>query len=149
MDGAAGNVIFRPHQSEDMPFLMDSWGSSYYKGVPHFKKLTSEEFHSYHRPIRERFFSKPNTCVIVACPDNDHWFILGWIAVESTPSGLILQYIYVRATAKREGMAKDLLARVLPSRPVFYTHLTDHAEEIIDSDRSKRFGQFFHIPHLI
>lgn len=150
MDEAAGSVIFRPYKDEDLPFLMDSWGSSYFKGVRSHKKLSSEEFHSFHRPLRERFFSKPNTCVIVACSAADEWFIVGWIAVESIPSGLILHYLYVRATGKKENIAAELIARGLPNRPVFYTHLTEVAAKILaQHQHSPKLSQFFHLPHLV
>lgn len=134
-----------------MNFLMDSWGSSYFKGVRAHRRLTSEEFHAFHRPIRERFFAKPNACVIVACSPADEWFILGWIAVERISSGLILHYIYVRATGKKLGIASELVARALPSRPVFYAHLTERAAKVIaKAERtSTRLDQFIHIPNLV
>src|SRR5271165_2892481 len=149
MDDTAGSVIFRPHTSEDLSFLMDSWGRSYYKGCRAHKLLSPDSFHSFHRPIRERFFSKPNTCVIVASEcDNGKWLILGWAAVEQIPAGLILQYIYVRETFKHEGIAEQLLKRSLPSAPVFYTHLTDRAARIL-AKKQDRFRGFQYMPHLV
>lgn len=147
MDEAAGGVTFRAHRSEDLNFLMDSWGSSYKAGSRAHKRLTAEEFHAFHRPIRERFFSRSTACVIVACMPDDEWYIMGWIAVEKIASGMVLQYLYTRATAKREGIASDLIARALHSRPVFYTHLTEQAAKIIDRD--PRLDGFIHIPHLV
>lgn len=145
---AVGSVIFRPHTSEDMNFLHDSWGSSFYKGCKSHKLLSPDEFHSFHRPIRERFFSKSNTCVIVAAPDNNPWQILGWIAVEQIPSGLILQYLYMKSALKGEGLSKELIKRALPSSPVFYTHLTDRASRILAS-KYDQFQGFHYIPTLI
>ena len=151
MDETAGGVTFRAYRPEDIPFLMDSWGSSYRKSSHTNRQVSVEDFHAFHRPIRERFFSKPNTAVIVACSSDDEWYIMGWIAVESIPSGLILHYIYVRATAKGEGLSSQLAGRALPSRPVFYSHLTDHAMEIMRAVQSRghRLDQFYHCPHLV
>jgi hypothetical protein len=147
---AAGSIVFRPFQKDDLAFVLDSWGKSFYSGCKSHKSLSPEEFHSFHRPIRERFFSKPNTCVIVAAePHNDQWLIMGWIAVENIPSGLILQYIYVRKTFKKEfKIAEQLIKRALPTSPVFYTHLTDRAARIIGS-KPEKFQGFQYLPSLV
>lgn len=144
----AGGFTFRPHSGEDMPFLHDSWGSSYFKGTNAHKHLSPEEFHSFHRPLRERFFSKPNTCVIVCTPSDDPWLILGWIAVEKIATGLILQYIYVKGAFKTQGIAEQLIKRAIPTAPVFFTHLTERAARIM-SKKQEQLGGWKHFPHLV
>lgn len=144
----AGSLTFRAQTSDDLSFIMDSWASSYFKGSGAHKYLTSDEFHAFHRPIRERFFSKPNTAVIVCTTDDDPWLILGWIAVEQIPSGLICQYIYVKSAFKLQGIAEQLIKRAIPSAPVFYTHLTERAARIM-SKKHDNFGAWKHIPHLV
>lgn len=148
MDGVADSFIFRPHSDADLAFLLDSWGSSAFRGSNAHKHLTSDEFHSFHRPIRERFFAKPNTTVIVCSPSDDPWLILGWIGVENIPSGLILQYIYVKSAFKTQGIAAQLIKRAIPSGPVFYTHLTDRASRIMAKKQEQLIG-WKHIPHLV
>jgi RimJ/RimL family protein N-acetyltransferase len=141
-------LIFRPHTQEDIPFLHHSWATSYFKGSGASKWLTPKEFHAFHRPIRERFFSKPTGTVIVCSPPDDHWHIIGWIGVEKIHSALILQYLYVKESFKGRGIAKELVRRALPTSPVLYTHLTDRASKIM----SKKFIQlsdFKHVPHLV
>lgn len=154
MDGAADPIIFRPRTSEDLAFLLDSWGRSYYGGSHAHKSLSPEEFHAFHRPIRERFFSKPNTAVIVAASSTDPWHILGWIAVEQIPSGLVLQYLYVKSALKSERkgdgphLATQLVKRAIPTSPVYFTHLTDRAARIM-SKKQDQFTGWIHIPHLV
>lgn len=145
---AAGRLIFRPHTPEDLAFLLDSWGSSYYRGTNAYKHISPDEFHAYHRPIRERFLARPQAAIIVCSPDNDEWHILGWIAVEKTASGIILQYLYVKEAFKGQGIAKQLIKRAIPTSPVFFTHLTDRAARIM-SKKQDQFGGFIHIPTLV
>jgi RimJ/RimL family protein N-acetyltransferase len=147
MDGLAG-LIFRPHTSEDLAFLLDSWANSYYQGSNARKIISPEEFHSYHRPIRERFFQKTNTTCIVCSPDDEPNQILGWIGVEQIPSGLILQYIYVKSAFKGQGLAKQLIKHAIVTQPVLYTHLTDRAAQIM-SKKYDHFRGWKMIPHLV
>lgn len=148
MDGEADTITFRPQTTEDLPFIHNSWGESIYRGSPAYRALTPAEFHSFHRPTRERFFAKPNTAVIVAVNPNDHWQILGWIAVEKIPSGIILQYVYVKSIYKRRGLAKELVKRAIPGPPVFYTHFTDRASKIIGHKADQLRGWRF-VPYLV
>jgi len=148
MDGEADPIIFRAYNGDDLPFLHDSWGSSYYKGSSAHKLLPPSEFHQFHRPIRERFFAKPNTCVIICADAKDPWHIIAWIAIEQIPSGLILQYLYVKSAYKGQGIAKQLIKRALPTQPVFYTHLTDRAARIM-SKKHEQFLSFKMVPHLV
>lgn len=141
-------LTFRAYTDDDVPFLHNSWGSSYYKGSSAHLVLTPEEFHSYHRPIRERFFSKPNATVIVAANPEDSWEIAAWIAVERCPSALILQYLYVKSAFKGHGLASQLIKRALPSTPILYTHMTERASRIMAKNYSKYRGMR-HVPHLV
>lgn len=148
MGEAAGSLTFRPYTRDDLAFLHDSWGSSYYDGSRAKKSLTPEEFHRFHRPIRERFFESPDAAVIVCSPDEDGWLIIGWIAVQRLPSGIILQYLYVKSAFKTQGIADQLIKRAIPTAPVFYTHITDRASKIM-SKKQDQFSQWRYIPHLV
>lgn len=128
--------------------MLDSWGRSYYSGTRSHKLLSPDEFHAFHRPIRERFFSKPNTACIIAAESGDPWHILGWIAVEKIPTGMILHYLYVKSDFKGHHIGRDLLDRALPTSPVFFTHLTDRATRIM-SKKHEQFQAFRYIPHLV
>lgn len=110
--------------------------------------MSPEEFHAFHRPLRDRFFAKPNTTVIVCSAANDPWHIVGWIAVEVLPRAFVLQYIYVKSAFKGEGIARDLIKRAIPSSPVFYTHITERAARIMAA-KTKDLSGFRHIPHLV
>lgn len=141
-------LTFRPHNEDDFAFLHSSWAESYYAGSQAKQTLSPEEFHSFHRPIRERFFQKPTATVIVCSPEDDPWLITGWIGVEVIPSAIIIQYLYVKDAFKRRGIATDLIKRAVPSRPVIFTHLTERAARILAKNQ-QLFHDFRHIPHLV
>lgn len=147
VDAEAEAFTFRPYTQDDIPFIGSSWASSYHRGNIAHKRLTPEDFHAFHRPIRERFFGRPSTAVIVCTPSDDPWLILGWVAVEQVSTGLILQYLYVKAAFKGQGIAAELIRRAIPRTPVFFTHLTDRAEKIM-SKKPERFLGYQFTPHL-
>lgn len=142
------DITFRAANPDDLAFVRNSWGSSYFKGTRANKILSPDTFHAYHRPIRERFLSKPNTTVIVCASAEDPWIIAGWIAVEAIPEALILQYIYVKEAFQRRGIAKQLIKRALPTIPILYTHLTEKAGKII-ARKHEHMAGFRHVPHLV
>lgn len=147
-DGEAGTIVFRGYSPEDVPFLHSSWAESYLSGVSAHRGISPDVFHSFHRPIRERFFSKPNATCIICSPDDDPWLIMGWIAVEALPTGLILHYLYVKDAFKRQGIATALIKRALPLSPVYYTHLTERAARIM-ARKQERLAAFKYVPHLV
>lgn len=140
---------FRPYRETDVNFILNSWGSSYYKGANYHYALNPDEFHHFHRPIRERLLYSPNIAIIVCCAADAEDLILGWVLVEkSKPRGLIVHYIYVKEAFKGHGIAKELIERALPDRPVFMTHMTDKARKLMRFDFDK-YKEFFYTPHLI
>lgn len=142
-------LTFRSFNADDINFIQSSWGSSYYKGNYGNRSLSPEDFHAYHRPIRERFlYARPNATIIVCSSPEDPGLIIGWIAVERCPSALILQYLYVKSAFKGEGIGALLIKRALPGSPVLYTHMTDQASRIM-AKKYDAFKQFRYVPHLV
>lgn len=160
---AENPYTFRPYVPDDLNFIQSSWGHSYYKGANFDRILAPKPFHDHHRPIRERILAKPSTAIIVACAKDAHDVILGYIIVEDPPkppngfNGMILHYLYVKEAFKKEGIATELLAKSIPSTPVFYTHETELIRRILKDLRIKdhangkldRFKDYYFEPHLI
>lgn len=141
-------VVLRHFKSEDMNCLSSNWGNSYWQGSNSSKVFNPEEFHSFHRLVRDRFFKKDNAQVIVCASSSDPWLILGWIAMESVNGIPIIQYVYVKEAFRGKGIARLLVERSITTRPVVFTHMTDKAREIIASNKSY-FKEFIHIPNLV
>lgn len=143
----------RPYKNEDIPFIQNSWGSSYYKGAAYNSYLSPKEFNAKHRPIREQILRKPNTAIIVACSTSDEDLILGWMIIEKPmkAKGLLFHYIYIKEAFKNENLAQAILKNGLPDSPVMITHMTDRARKIIKKKlaTSSMFQGFFYAPDLI
>lgn len=123
--------ILRPYKKEDLNFIQNSWGSSYYKGAEFNSFLSPKEFNSKHRPIRESILLKANAAVLIACGKEDKDLILGWILVEKPKVGITLHYIYIKEAFKSEGISEALLKAALTDKPILVTHMTDRAQKII------------------
>lgn len=109
---------------DDWAYILDSWKKSY-------RELGSEQHIPKHlywpNQHAEIEFLKVNPDVefrIAADPD-DKDFIWGWACIESKA---IVHYVFVRASAQGQGVAKLLLADI--PRPVVATHWTKLAEAI-------------------
>lgn len=150
MSEADKAYTFRPYKKEDLNFISSSWGNSYYMGNACFRILTPDEFHAYHRPIRDRFFSRPTATVIVCVSSSDPDLILGWIALEEIPycKARILHYIYIKQAFKEEKIAEGLLMFLKTDKPIVYTHLTERATKILKRNPDKYSG-FSFVPHLV
>jgi len=143
---------FRPYRASDIPFIHNSWGNTYYVGAEYSGLISPKDFHKYHREIRENFFRRPTTTVILCVSNETPDLILGWIAVEKMEEskGLILHYLDVKQGFKKEKIATELIKRALPERPIYYTHLTEMAARIIRKQRRKNQLMDFHYrPHLV
>lgn len=141
---------FRPYVQEDVNFIQSSWGNSYWQGNNNKPFLSSNEFHSFHRPIRTRILQKPSATAIICVLEKDPNAILGWVLVEKLDSSdaLILHYLYVKEAVKREGIATELIKRALPTDAVIFTHLTEVGREIRQKRASVCWNWKF-IPHLV
>lgn len=154
MSNEAALYTFRPYDPSDLNFINSSWGNSYYEGLNGHKQLDAEEFHSYHRPIRERTLAKSNVTAIVCAAANDSSTILGWILVEKPVASpyMKLHFLYVKAALKGHGIARELVKMALPTRPIIYTHSTAKARSIIRENwkaNKNEFDRWFYCAHLI
>ena len=138
-------IRFRPYLREDIPFIQNSWGRSYYNAVPKHRVLTPEVFHTYHRPKREKFFANPTAAVIIASPEKND-LILGYVAVEKPPieDCIIIHYLYVKEVFRGEGIGLELLRKV-SNGTVFFTHLTPSGRAILRTHPTL----MSYSPHLI
>lgn len=145
---------FRPYVQDDVPFIHSSWGTSYMEGANGHHQLTPDEFHAYHRPIRDRALSNPNCAAIICHATNDFAHIIGWILVEKPSRGsyLKLHYLYTKASFSGHGIATELIKMALPIRPVLYTHATIKARRIIKENwkaNKNSFQRWIFCPHLV
>jgi hypothetical protein len=143
------DYTLRPYKAEDLNFIQNSWGSSYYKGADYTDFMSPQEFNKQHRPIRENILKRPTATAIIACDAKDEDLILGWILIEKPKtSGLLLHYLYVKEAFKGEGVADALLNKTLIETPILVTHMTDKARKILRKKKDD-FKNFFYAPDTI
>ena len=149
MSELEGLFQLRPYTPEDIPFIHNSWGTSYYRCSGANKVVDSRTFHERHRPLREAFFHRPTAAVIVACDKSDPWLIVGWIALEQIPEAVVVHYVSVKSAFKGQGIAKWMFSQVNKVSPVTaYTHKTKDAKAILNKGSSV-LAQLTFVPHLI
>lgn len=154
MSSEADLYRFRPYQPDDVAFIQSSWGHSYYEGGAGHQQLTPQDFHSYHRPIREKALNNPNVAAIVCVTRDAPETILGWILVEKPNQSpyIMLHYLYVKAAVQREGIGSELMKMALPIRPVLYTHSTIKARRIVKENwkaQKNTYDRFHFTPHFV
>lgn len=143
----------RPYTKDDINFICSSWGTSYYKGSQSHKFISPEEFHFFHRPLRDRFFLRPSATVVICSNTEDPTHILGWIALEKdwTTEHIqrtILHYIYVKDALRAKGIATELLTKTIPQNShVIYTHKTSQASALLKI-KPQLFLNYNYQPHL-
>jgi hypothetical protein len=122
-------LIFRQMIEDDRPFIDNSWASSFYSSCRIKDFVSPNTFHSFHRPVRDRFLAKPTARIVVCECDG---LILGWAAAEDIENCTLLHYVYVKSMYRKEyGIASQLVSRLVPSGNVIYSHNTRAASEII------------------
>jgi hypothetical protein len=146
---------FRPYTLDDIPFIHSSWGNSYYLGLNGHTLIKEYEFHSYHRPIRDKILNRPNIAIIVCSTIKDPDLIIAYIILEkpeASPNVMIIHYLYVKHDFKNQGIAKDLFNSSIHSRPILFTHRTNNLINLIHRFRVRsrpEIERCFFAPHLI
>lgn len=126
----------RPVCQDDWAYILDSWKKSYHdlgaeQHVP--RHIYWPEIHARIEALRR----KPSVEFRIAADPDDSDFIWGWACIEDKA---VLHYVFVRASAQLQGVAK-LLLRDVP-RPTPCTHWTVVAEAV----NKKHQGAFLYEP---
>lgn len=95
-------IAIRLGRPSDLPYVVDTWTK---RGHERGERLGPAT-------IRVRaILARPDTVLRVACLPDDSDAILGWAAI-TTGIPLTLTYVYVRREARKQGIARTLLAGV-------------------------------------
>lgn len=109
---------------DDWAYILDSWKKSY-------RELGADQHvpaHLYWPEMTariERLRENPAVEFRIAADPDDHDFIWGWACVEGR---MIVHYVFVRASAQGQGVARMLCADV--PKPMVVTHWTKVAEAV-------------------
>lgn len=118
----------RPGQPADLRLVLDSWARSYRRS-PWAGTVPGSLWNDVVRRSITAILARGSLTVAVH-PEDDA-LILGWIAWEDGPSGVIVHYTYVKDPWRQDGVASELLEHVTGTLPWRFTHRTPSGERLL------------------
>jgi GNAT superfamily N-acetyltransferase len=138
-------IELRKARKSDVPFLMNSWLTSFRDGKM-VGGVPNRIYYYNHHKILEQVI--PRSAVMVAVDQRDPDLIVGWACYEVTDGALVMHYVYVKKRFRGWGVASNLVNTILEieSPPVvMYTHIN---REGMDFLRAKDIW-WIHNPYLL
>ncbi len=129
-------VQLREGRSSDIPFVTNSWLKSLRAGGLFTQGVPNDIYYQMHHKLLETLI--PRSLLVVLCNLDDPDQIIGWACVEREPQILMLHYVYVKHSLRRNGFMNLLLDEVLKREDVrfkFTTHMTAMWDALRPKDR--------------
>lgn len=117
-------VLFRGALAGDIPFILDSWMSSYRQSY-HVRGVEGPVYYREQRRVCETLLLRAST--LVACDPESPSTIWGWAVAEEVDESLVLHFVYVRGGFQDLGIGSHLVATFLRASnavSLVYTHQT-------------------------
>lgn len=118
-------VQLREGRSSDIAFVTNSWLKSMRAGGMFTSGVPNDIYYQMHHKLLETLI--PRSLLLVLCNMDDPDQIIGWACVERQPQILMLHYVYVKHSLRKQGFMKLLLEELLAHEDVrfkFTTHMT-------------------------
>lgn len=117
-------VCIRAGTIKDLPFILNSWLTSYKKESYWGRVLRTSIFYDNHKLILASILDTAEVLVMHHADDQDN--ILGYIVFHPHNDSVNLHYIYVKTLYRGLGFARRLLREAIgEGKPLFCTHTTD------------------------
>lgn len=117
-------MIIRPHDAEDIGFIMDSylnsWRTSKFAGV-----VPNHLYYETQRQLMEGLLAR-GAKLTVASPESDPRAILGWACHEVKDEKCVLHYLFLRDSHLAPAAAEALFEALPGTKPGFMTHRLFH-----------------------
>lgn len=118
-------VLFRAANTTDLPFILDSWLSSFRQSY-HVRGLEGPVYYNEQRRVAETLLQRAT--VLVACDPESPTTIWGWAIGEEVDSFLVVHFVYVRGGFQDYGIGGHLVSTFLAGArgavALVYTHQT-------------------------
>lgn len=117
-------IAFRSATADDLGFVISSWLRSAGDAWGDMRRQDAAAFagtevgwfadvpHRFTRAAVTEILQRPTVQAVVACDPEDETVIYGYVIAE--PSERIIHWCHVKHTLRRNGIARDLVRRVLP-----------------------------------
>jgi len=113
----------RPPSKEDTSFIFNSWLKSY-RSSNFAKDQCNSVYYDNYKNIVNAMLERSMVAIICNPEDDNHLY--GYIIFEHLPaSTLLVHYIYIKHTYRKNGLAKKLIEKVrLSPTPILASHHT-------------------------
>jgi GNAT superfamily N-acetyltransferase len=115
---------------EDKNFILNSWLKSY-RNAPAVKKMENSAYYHEQGKIIKALLENAN--VLIACDENDHNNIYGYLVSQRQQGVFIIYYLYTKLPFRNFGIGKKLIqarAHQLGVHAGVYTHHTEAASSL-------------------
>lgn len=126
----------RPAKPEDMNFVMATFLRGLYYGDPWYTQIPKDIFMSVYKQIAQKAWESPTVVIRVACLKEDENVILGYSVLSADNSAIL--WVFVKTAFRNQGIARSLV----PSSPVFVTHLTTLGKTLLPKLNGAVFNPF-------
>jgi GNAT superfamily N-acetyltransferase len=116
-------IHIRDATTKDLNFITSSWAQSYYPQCG----LGFEDYKHYQNILINNIIT--NSINTIACDEQDHDHIFGYIIHDMYMNEPVIHYTYVKALYRRMGIAKALMNEVLGNDHEYYIY-THRPEKI-------------------
>lgn len=113
-------ITVRPYSPGDYNFIIATFLRGLYYGDSWFSLIPKKIFMTNYHIVAERLLKHPNLSIRIACLKDDPDVILGYSVSRNINEYKILDWIFVKSSWRRIGIAKSLL----PSDINTVSHLT-------------------------
>jgi len=124
-------VQIREGRSSDMAFVTNSWLKSFRSSGLFCQLVPNDIYYQQHHKILEHLI--PRGLLLVLCNLEDPDQILAWALAEKQSDILILHYVYVKHSLRKNGLMNALLGELEKhEKPAFKftTHMTSSWDEL-------------------
>ena len=113
----------RPPHEEDTNFIFNSWLKSY-RSSDFAKNQCNAVFFENYKKIVSDIINRSMITMVCSPDDDNHLF--GYVVFEYLPgNNLLVHYLYVKHTYRKNGIAKFLLEKIRKSQnPILTSHHT-------------------------
>ncbi len=137
-------VQIREGRPSDIPFVTNSWLKSFRANGAFSQSVPNDIYYQQHHKILESII--PRGLLLVLCNPEDPDQIIGWTLIERQPEILILHYIYIKNSLRRNGLMNTLLGEVErheQPRFRFTTHMTQSWDALNPKKRGFIYNPYY------
>ncbi len=117
-------VTVRNAVKSDIPCITSNWLKSFRKGDMN-RGVGNDLYYKWHHKVVDELLDRSHVIMLCDAGNPDH--IIGWVCAEVSDQAVIVHYVYVKYTHRKNGFARALVNVLLESEKpamVLYTHKT-------------------------